>query len=103
MNEGSLIFTQVSEIIHREQFDRCINLHPMPRSSRGMNARDQFLAMFFAQLTFRESLRDIEACLRGNVHLYAMGIRGNITRTNLAYAKKLPQKNCQAYNYLRVW
>ena len=88
MNEGQLIFTQVSELIHREQFDRCINLHPMPRTSRGMSARDQFLSMLFAQLTFRESLRDIEACLRSNSHLHAMGIRGNITRTNLAYANK---------------
>jgi hypothetical protein len=44
--------------------------------------------MLFAQLTFRESLRDIEACLRGSSHLHAMGIRGNITRTNLAYANK---------------
>ena len=75
-------------MIHREQFDRCINLHPMPRTSRGMSARDQFLAMLFAQLTYRESLRDIEACLRGNSHLHAMGIRGNITRTNLAYANQ---------------
>jgi hypothetical protein len=88
MNPGRLIFTQVTEMIHREQFDRCINLHPMPRASRSMTARDQFLAMAFAQITFREGLRDIEACLRGSNHLYAMGIRGNITRTNLAYANE---------------
>jgi hypothetical protein len=44
--------------------------------------------MVFAQITFRESLRDIEACLRGCSHLYAMGLRGNITRTNLAYANE---------------
>ena len=53
-----------------------------------MTARDQFLAMAFAQITFRESLRDIEACLLGCAHRYAMGIRGNITRTNLAYANE---------------
>ena len=88
MNEGRLIFTQVSDLLDRKQFERCINLHPMPRASSGMSARDQFLAMLFAQLTFRESLRDIEACLRGTTHLHAMGIRGNITRTNLAYANK---------------
>ena len=88
MNEGRLIFTQVSEMIYRKQFDRCVDLHPMPRSSRGMSARDHFLAMLFAQLTFRESLRDIEACLRNSEHLHAMGIRGNITRTNLAYANE---------------
>ena len=86
MNEGRLIFTQVSDMIHREQFDRCISQYPMPRSSRGMSGRDQFLAMLFAQLTFRESLRDIEACLRESPHRYGMGIRGNVTRTNLAYA-----------------
>lgn len=60
----------------------------MPRSSRTFSARDQFLSMAFAQMTYRESLRDIEACLRGSSHLYAMGIRGNITRTNLAYANE---------------
>lgn len=53
-----------------------------------MIARDQFLAVAFAQITFRESLRDIEACLRGCSHLYARGIRGNVTRTNLAYANE---------------
>jgi hypothetical protein len=53
-----------------------------------MSARDQFLSMAFAQITFRESLRDIEACLHGCTHLYGMGIRGNITRTNLAYANE---------------
>jgi hypothetical protein len=88
MNAGRLIFTQVTDLIHREQFNRCIALHPMQRTSKGMTARDQFLAMAFAQITFRESLRDIEACLRGCTHLYAMGIRGNITRTNLAYANE---------------
>ena len=81
-------FSQVTDLIHREQFNRCMELHPMPRTSRAMTAHDQFLAMAFAQITFRESLRDIEACLRGCSHLYAMGIRGNITRTNLAYANE---------------
>lgn len=88
MNTGHLIFTQVTDIIHREQFNRCIAQHPMPRASKGMTARDQFLAMVFAQITFRESLRDIEACLNGCSHLYAMGFRGNVTRTNLAYANE---------------
>jgi len=88
MNAGRLIFTQVLDLLDRKEFQRCMQLHPMQRSSRGMTARDQFLAMAFAQITFRESLRDIEACLRGCTHLYAMGIRGNITRTNLAYANE---------------
>jgi len=88
MNTGRLIFTQVIDLLDRKEFQRSINLHPMPRASKTMTARDQFLAMAFAQITFRESLRDIEACLQGCTHLYAMGIRGNITRTNLAYANK---------------
>ena len=94
MNEGRLIFTQVSDVLDRKQFERCVNRHPMPRSSRGMSARDQFLAMIFAQLTFRESLRDIEACLCVSPHRYAMGIRGNITRTNIAYANRHRDWRC---------
>jgi hypothetical protein len=88
MNTGRLIFTQVIDLLDRKEFHRCMDLHPMPRVSKGMTARDQFLAMAFAQITFRESLRDIEACLKGCSHLYAMGVRGNITRTNLAYANE---------------
>lgn len=88
MNTGRLVFTQVMDVLDPKQLTRCIDRYPMPRASKGMTARDQFLAMAFAQITFRESLRDIEACLRGCSHLYAMGIRGNITRTNLAYANE---------------
>lgn len=60
----------------------------MPRAHRAFSARDQFLSMAFAQITYRDSLRDIESCLRGSRHLHAMGIRGNVTRTNLAYANE---------------
>ena len=61
----------------------------MPRASRSFSARDQFLCMLFAQLTYRESLRDIEACLRSQARLlYAMGIRGSVSRSNLAYANE---------------
>ncbi len=88
MNTGRLVFTQVSDVLDPKQLTRCVESYPMPRASRGMPARDQFLAMAFAQITFRESLRDIEACLRYCPQRYAMGIRGNITRTNLAYANE---------------
>jgi len=86
MNQGHLVFSQITDIFHRELFQRCVAKHPMPRSSRGFSARDQLLTMVFAQLTYRSSLRDVEACLSGNPNLYAMGIRGNPTRTNIAYA-----------------
>ena len=76
------------DVLDPKELTRCVSRHPMPRESRGFSARDQFLSMAFAQMTFRESLRDIEACLSGCRHLYAMGFRGNITRTNLAYANE---------------
>jgi len=88
MNSGRTIFTQVLDTLERKEFQRCVSSYPMPRDSRSFSARDQFLSMAFAQMTFRESLRDIEACLSGCPHLYAMGIRGTVTRTNLAYANE---------------
>jgi len=88
MNEGRTVFSQIMDILDPKELTRCVARHPMPRESRSFTARDQFLSMAFAQITFRESLRDIEACLKGCRHLYAMGFRGNITRTNLAYANE---------------
>ena len=88
MNSGRLVFTQVTDTLDPAQLARCVSRYPMPRSSRTFSARDQFLSMAFAQMTYRESLRDIEACLRGSSHLYAVGIRGNISRTNLAYVNE---------------
>lgn len=89
MNAGRPVFSQIVDVIYRAQFDRCVSNYPMPRKSKSFTARDQFLCMAFAQLTYRESLRDIEACLRSQANLlYAMGIRGLVTRTNLAYANE---------------
>ena len=68
---------------------RAAALHPMPRASRTLSACAHFAAMVLAQLTSRESLRGIEACLLGRrAAAYRMGIRGRVTRTNLAYAKE---------------
>ncbi len=68
---------------------RAAALHPMPRASRTLSAYDHFAAMVFAQLTYRESLRGIEACLLGRrAAAYRMGIRGRVARTNLAYANE---------------
>ena len=88
MNTGRTIFSQIVDTLDRKEFQRCVSDYPMPRESRSFTARDQFLSMAFAQITFRESLRDIEACLNGCRHLYSMGFCGNITRTNLAYANE---------------
>lgn len=96
MNIGRLVFTQICDTIDRKQFQRCVSSHPTPRTSRRFTARDQFLCMAFAQLTYRESLRDIEACLGSQANLlYAMGIRGSATRTNLAYANE--HRNWKVY------
>lgn len=76
------------DVLDPKELSRCVSRYPMPRQSRGFTARDQFLSMAFAQMTFRESLRDIEACLNGCRYLYSMGFRGNVTRTNLAYANE---------------
>jgi len=76
------------DVIDPKELARCVSRYPMLRESRSFTARDQFLSMAFAQMTFRESLRDIEACLSGCRHFYAMGLRGNVTRTNLAYANE---------------
>lgn len=63
--------------------------YPMPRASRSLSAYDHFAAMVFAQLTHRESLRGIETCLRARPALACrMGIHGQVTRTNLAYANE---------------
>jgi len=97
MNQGSLVFSQITDIFHREQFQRCVSKYPMPRTSKSFFARDQFLTMAFAQLTYRSSLRDVEAYLLGNPNLYAMGIRGNPTRTNIAYANT--NRSWRVYEY----
>ena len=62
---------------------------PMPRASRSLTVHDHFAAMVFAQLTYREGLRDIEACLKSrSARAYHLGISGRVTRTNLAYANE---------------
>lgn len=86
MPQSQILFSQVVECLHAQQFRRCVDRYPMARVSKSFSAWDQFLCMSFAQMTFRESLRDIEACLAGRPQLHSMGIRGHVTRTNLAYA-----------------
>ena len=89
MNSGPLVFSQILAGFDHTELTRAAARHPMPRASRALSAYDHFAAMVFAQLTARESLRGIEACLRGRpAAAYRMGIRGRVTRTNLAYANE---------------
>jgi hypothetical protein len=86
---SSPVFAQVMSLLHPQAFARCAALHPLRRWPRGLSVYDHFLALCFSQLTYRESLRDIEACLNARPALgYHLGFRGNITRTNLAYANE---------------
>jgi IS4 transposase len=89
MRSFSPVFAQVMSSLHPQTFARCAALHPLRRPPRGLSVYDHFLALCFAQLTYRESLRDIEACLNARPSLqYHLGFRGNLTRTNLAYANE---------------
>jgi len=89
MSTQSTVFSQITAPLFQAEFSRCVELFPMPRSSRSFSAYDHFLALCFGQLTYRESLRDIVACLQARPHLqYHLGFRGRITRTNFAYANE---------------
>lgn len=89
MNPGPSVFSQVLAGLNDMELARVAARYPMPRASRSLSTYDHFAAMVFAQLTARESLRGIEACLRGRpAAAYRMGIRGRVTRTNLAYANE---------------
>ncbi|NNC29106.1 IS4 family transposase [Longimicrobium terrae] len=89
MNQGSTLFAQLLAHGSRGALDRCIQRYRGNHRVRTFTCRDQFLVMAFAQLTYRESLRDIEACL-GVIpdRLYHMGIRGSVTRSTLADANE---------------
>jgi len=87
MYSGQLVFAQLMEFLPRHEFDACVRRYGGDRRQRGFSCRDQFLALAFAQLTFRESLRDIETCLRAVApKLYHAGFRGKVSRSTLADA-----------------
>ena len=83
------MFSQVMEHLPVHEFQKCVTRYQGDYKARGFSCRDQFLCMSFAQLTFRESLRDIEACLRSVPEkLYHLGFRGRIARSTLADANE---------------
>ncbi len=87
MFAGRLIFAQLMEFLPRHDFNACVRRYRGDARVRGFSCRDQFLAMAFAQLTYRESLRDIQACLRAmQDKLYHAGFRGRMARNTLARA-----------------
>jgi transposase len=89
MHIGKIIFSQVMDFLPMYEFNKCVQRYHGNYNVKGFYCLDQFLCMSFAQLTYRESLRDIESCLRAVPNkLYHMGIRGNVSRSTLADANE---------------
>jgi hypothetical protein len=87
MNHGKLVFAQIMEHLPLTTFRRCVARYQGVHKVKSFSCLDQYLCMAFAQLTYRESLRDIEACLRAqSAKLYHLGIRGQVARNTLANA-----------------
>lgn len=90
MNAGSTIFSQIIKYISWDSFQQCVKRYQGNRKIKSFSCWDQFLCMAFAQLTYRESLRDIEACLRTmSSKLYHMGFRSKVARNTLANANSI--------------
>src|SRR5580704_8010064 len=89
MYAGKLVFAQLTDLIHPEQFHRCVRRYRGDYKVKTFSCWNQFLCMAFGQLTFRESLRDVETCLRSRPEqLYHLGIRGEVSRSALADANR---------------
>jgi hypothetical protein len=90
MYTGKLIFSQVMEHLPLHVFHQCVDRYNGDFKVKEFTCLDHYLCMSFAQLTYRESLRDIEACLRAQkTKLYHMGIRSTVSRNNLSNANKI--------------
>jgi len=86
---GKLVFAQLMDFLPLHTFRRCVARYPSSYPTKTFSHLDQFLCMAFAQLTFRESLRDIEVCLRAHAtKTYHLGIRGHVARSNLGDANE---------------
>jgi len=89
MNSGRTIFAQIMDYLPNYEFRQCVERYTGNYKVKSFSCWDQFLSMAFAQLTYRESLRDIQACLRAaKQKTYHMGIRGKISRNTLAHANQ---------------
>ena len=90
MNLGQTVFSQLMENLPHKEFQKCVARYHGDYSLKSFSCWNQFLAMAFAQMTYRESLRDIEACLRSlQSKLYHMGFRSKVSRSTLADANEL--------------
>lgn len=89
MNAGQTVFSQIMEFVPTYEFQLCVDRYHGNRYVKDFSCWDQFLCMAFAQFTYRESLRDIQACLRAQkTKLYHMGFRSTIAKATLAHANR---------------
>ncbi len=89
MYTGKTVFSQVMDYLPMHEFRKCVDRYNGNYHTSSFSCLDQYLCMAFAQLTYRESLRDIEACLRSRKEkLYHLGIRGRVSRSTLAEANE---------------
>src|SRR5438132_13672123 len=96
MNAGRTVFSQLIEFLPHQEFQKCVARYGGDRYLKHLSCWDQYLAMAFAQLIYRESVRDIEACLRSvSGMLYHMGFRGKVERSTLGEANE--ERNCRIY------
>jgi hypothetical protein len=90
MNSGKTVFSQLMDFLPPYEFRLCVDRYHGNYKVKSFSCWDQFLCLAFAQLTYRESLRDIEICLRAaGGKLYHMGIRGKVSRNTLAHANEV--------------
>ena len=90
MLSGRMVFSQLMDFLPRQEFRDCVKRYDGDQRLREFSCRDQFLCLAFAQLTYRESLRDIETCLRSlGPKLYHAGFRSSISRSTLADANRV--------------
>jgi hypothetical protein len=90
MNSGRTVFAQLIEFLPKHVFRKCVARYQGDYRCRKFSCRDQLLCMAFAQITYRESLRDIESCLRASrSKLFGLGLRGKVSRSTLADANEL--------------
>ena len=96
MYTGQTVLSQLVDFLPKYRFRKCVERYQGNYGVKRFSCWDQFLCMAFAQLTYRESLRDIEACLRSLQNkLYHSGIRCKVSRSTLAYANE--NRNCRIY------
>jgi hypothetical protein len=89
MHTGKLVFSQLMDFLPWRRFDTCVRRYHGDRKIKSYPCSEHWRVMAFAQLTYRESLRDIETCLRAvGTKRYHMGIRNNVSRNNLSNANR---------------